>query len=734
MSKLIVLDEQTKEFIALLHRGGTHRFTQRMGKYTESAWSRVDEVLRILPQDKGDAIYFGVNPTTIRITPEDQEKYAGKPSAYIEPRIASKEKTVACINCVYREYDAKDFTGAEKKADKEAIFRTNPDHYRGLAFAHVRNLNPQPSVVVASGGGYNCYWLLDETFFIRTDEDRAFISDLQKRWVHMDKAADQGVCDLRRVFRIPGTINYKEIYAPHYPTVSFVKYTPTETQSVRALSSYLPAMESSCPSTSRSTSHIQPKAHAVPFAGESVIDAFNRTHTITDLMTAYGYTKSYGDKWNRPDTKNRGIQLHNDNTIYTHSDGGKLQGKRLYTAFGLYCVHEHGGDAKAAVKQAAADMGMVRKPVAEEKKTDQPSFADYVRGLRQWIVTADLESVIPSHLHSANGYKTGDNDRKAFDTLIDIFERYGKFNGPISYNQGNLISGMSNNTFRDCLKRWLETCLLRRHEPDTKGGAYWYTLDTDTCVLRRVGIVIKALPTPAKYASVYSQEKGEDAWQLRGSKVQKEKALIKALGPAALHVVANLVAGERTHQAAIAGRTHKNASAISRILKRLEDCNVVETEKVGRQKFVTLLPDWKERVQEYTPYMPTFGNKDRREFNAETRLVEHCDRQLAKGIGDTEKLLSKREQAMRSLAVRMERDLSGIDFDTQSEKMRRLLRMDNLQRNATIAGKARKHQAKPWMDLGKETARMRTIRQTTEDNETLLWARQQESGSWTEQI
>lgn len=474
------------------------------------------------------------------------------------------------------------------------------------------------------------------------------------------------------------------------------------------------------PATVR-TSCTHTKATGEPFQGESVIAAYNRTHPITELMLAHGYTQSYGDKWNRPDSKSRGVSVHPDtNTMYAYSQNDPMytDGIHSASAFDIYMKLEHGNDLRSAVREAAREMGMTA-----EKKTPSPTFTHFLAALRKWIVTADLSVIIPAQHHGANGYRTGDTDRRAFDALLDIFERYGSFTGPISYNQGHLHSGLSADAFRNSIKRWLDTCVLSRGLPDTDGGAYHYTLDT--CVLSRVGIVIEAKLPPTKYASVFSQEKGEDAWQLRGSKAQREKAIIKALGPSALHVVSNLIVGERTHQAALAGRTYKKASAISRVVKRLEDCGVVTTEKVGRQQFVTLLPDWQARVQEYVPYMPTFGNKDRREFNAETRVVENCDRQLAKGIGNTEKLLSKREAAMCSLAVRMERDMTGIDFDTQSEKMRRLLRSDALRRNASLEGKARKHVAKPWLDANKETPRMRSIKQTTEDNETLLYAREQ---------
>jgi hypothetical protein len=218
MSTPIVLSEQTQQFIAALHRGGVHRFTQELsGKYPVTYWSKVNEPLRLPPNFEGAAIYFGINPTIVRVTDEDRTKYPRFGDAWIEKRVASKDRTIACINCLYREYDGKDF------ADNEEAFRSDIGKYKELAKAHVLSLSPAPSVVVDSGGGYQCYWMLDETFYLRSADDRTRAKDIQRRWVEMDKHADQQVKDIRRIFRIPGTINYKDVYAPHYPTVQLLK-------------------------------------------------------------------------------------------------------------------------------------------------------------------------------------------------------------------------------------------------------------------------------------------------------------------------------------------------------------------------------------------------------------------------------------------------------------------------------------------------------------------------------
>lgn len=213
----LVLDEKTIEFINLLHRGGRHRFTQDLAGKPKTYWSLVTEPLRLPPNYHGAAIYFGINPTTVRVIDEDRKRYPHFSDAYIEQRVASKDRTIACINCLYREFDAKDL------APSHDAFIADVAKYKTMVLDHVNSLNPAPSVIIDSGGGYQCYWILDEPFMLRTPDDRDKAKDTQRRWVEMDKYADQNVKDIRRVFRIPGTTNYKEAYAPNFPTATLIQ-------------------------------------------------------------------------------------------------------------------------------------------------------------------------------------------------------------------------------------------------------------------------------------------------------------------------------------------------------------------------------------------------------------------------------------------------------------------------------------------------------------------------------
>ena len=157
-----------------LHRGGSWAY------YWTAPDKKTDwhPVGRNGTLPKGANIYFGVHPT--------RAKRASNQRA--------RAIDICAVNCLFAEFDAKDF-GDSKAATLE--------HIHGLALP--------PSVIVDSGGGYHCYWLLDEPYSIADDAERERIDRIQKAWVAF-VGSDDGAKDLARVLRVPGTTNGK--YTP----------------------------------------------------------------------------------------------------------------------------------------------------------------------------------------------------------------------------------------------------------------------------------------------------------------------------------------------------------------------------------------------------------------------------------------------------------------------------------------------------------------------------------------
>jgi putative DNA primase/helicase len=171
------------DFLAPLHRGGDHAYLWQLPS-KRSSWFRVGEPLPALPAT-GD-VYFGVHPTT----------RGGSASQ------RATNDTVSVVNCLFAEFDVGTSNRRGEFATKER------------ALDHIRSQHRPPSAVVDSGGGFHCYWLLDETFVIGTGGDRERVAAKQAAWVEA-VAGDPGAKDLARVLRLPGTLNTK--YDPPRP-------------------------------------------------------------------------------------------------------------------------------------------------------------------------------------------------------------------------------------------------------------------------------------------------------------------------------------------------------------------------------------------------------------------------------------------------------------------------------------------------------------------------------------
>ena len=200
-----------------LMKAGTYgHFWMKQSLRTQ--WWAVNDIKEI-PTALED-IYFGVHPSKVRKGPKE----------------ATEIIDIEAINCLYADIDAHDYED------------------KSLAAKHVKQLTPKPSVIIDSGGGYHCYWLLDEPFILNTELKRDIASKIQKQWV-MYVGGDLAVHDLARILRLPGTMNYK--YTPPRPVTE--AYSDLNLQySLTELEDYLPEttnhraeMTKSVPSTSR---------------------------------------------------------------------------------------------------------------------------------------------------------------------------------------------------------------------------------------------------------------------------------------------------------------------------------------------------------------------------------------------------------------------------------------------------------------------------------------------------
>jgi P4 family phage/plasmid primase-like protien len=244
-------DPQTIKLLTTLHRGGQWGYYWTAnGEEKVTSWFPAGK-LPLVPDSR--AVYFGIHPTAE--IPTRISKQTGKkiPQKYVRAEL----KDVAAVNCLFAEFDAKDY-----------------DNDKAAALDHLDSLYGRgypPHVIIDSGGGYHAYWLLREPFIIRSDEDREKIGKLQAAWVDL-VGGDPGAKDLARVLRVPGTLNNK--YSPARP-VKFVMFDASfDCYDLAELAGYLPQAQ---PQPSSNGNHPEPKAPSRDLGGVILQRALNRS-------------------------------------------------------------------------------------------------------------------------------------------------------------------------------------------------------------------------------------------------------------------------------------------------------------------------------------------------------------------------------------------------------------------------------------------------------------------------
>jgi hypothetical protein len=297
----------TERLFDHLHRGGEYAHLWTDAGH-QSYWFGVQRganlVVRTIPRQwLRHNVYFTVHPLS-QIPPHNM-------SGNTDPRyIGSQLAYITAVNALFAEYDGKDYVEPAEylphlpatfglltyiqrqsaiQTVKEQLFYADPAPYQQRARAVIDALYYPPSVMVASGGGYHCYWLLRDT--VPVDEaNRADVQAIQHHWVQLVQA-DPGAADLRRLLRVPGTYNMKAGFGRQHPRVDFCQadftllYAYPELEEV--VNDWLFANR---PQQTNST----PKWRRPRVAADDNLRAtFNQQHSLVELLTQHGYQISY---------------------------------------------------------------------------------------------------------------------------------------------------------------------------------------------------------------------------------------------------------------------------------------------------------------------------------------------------------------------------------------------------------------------------------------------------------
>lgn len=374
----------TQLLFAHLHRGGRYAHLWTDAGHL-SYWFRVDHRSRrhVPKRWLHNNIYFSVHPLA-QIPPENSS--GSRDRRYI----SSQTEYICAINTLFAEFDSKDtvlpleyapylpagfrlMSMIEKhnaiKVAKEKLFYRWPQRFKARTIYQLRTLPYPPSVIIDSGGGYHCYWLLRATVPLDAT-NRNDVQVIQNGWVKV-VGGDPGAADLRRVLRMPGTYNCKAAFGTESPQVSFIKtdfellYDYHELEEV--VNDWLFAQRAK-----------RPRRRNQPTAQESVdVRArFNQQHSLVDLLRAHGYqiSSQHGSQTRmaRPgrdrfrssvtvfgahgDTPERSVHFSTSDPLYSAERVNEQTGllrRRVYDAFAVYALLDYGGDWQAALKAAA---------------------------------------------------------------------------------------------------------------------------------------------------------------------------------------------------------------------------------------------------------------------------------------------------------------------------------------------------------------------------------------------
>ncbi len=96
--------------------------------------------------------------------------------------------------------------------------------------------------------------------------------------------------------------------------------------------------------------------------GHGIIDRYNAYVSVPDVLARAGY-REHGGRWIAPGstTGTAGVVLLDDGRCFSHHASDVLADDHAHSAFNVLCRLEHGGDVRAAVRAAAAELGLSRR-------------------------------------------------------------------------------------------------------------------------------------------------------------------------------------------------------------------------------------------------------------------------------------------------------------------------------------------------------------------------------------
>ena len=548
--------------------------------------------------------------------------------------------------------------GALVRAQNRAIdaaCKADLEQYRARALAHVLAAPLRASAVWDTGGGYHCVWLLDQPIIL-DDTTRPIARHLEREWVH-SLGADPAATDFARVLRVPGTYNRKPKYAPDFPLVRFLWCDLDSRYTVAQFAALLP--EAPTPRQPRETFIPQGLPLDLSTVGSvprlprhGALEAYNTRTDLRTLLLEIGYeAASTPHRLSRPGGDTAGVELHPDNTASVYSSADPLYCGRRITPADALCVYQYGGRGD--------------------------DMLDVLTG-GAWRGAEHTLAAVAAYIHEINlherlaveHYRARERDLAVADALIEVMQERRAFSVLVSWRQlRKLVNAGSVSRIAQALANLRAAGIITQVDAET--GEITNRITLTPAFLAEVKTVVRKRITPSEDSDLLYEEgdpfthktfrdhRADDAFIAAMTPITDEMAetngysehytltrvyqrrrhaTAASLGRGALFVLDRLVgAGGAIEVADLVGIAGRSRFTIRRNVDRLVDAGIVLDDgrglltlrQGGRISESVVLPDWRNKLDELRPQMPTAGTGRRRIVKEAYTTLDQCDAQEA---------------------------------------------------------------------------------------------------------
>ena len=274
--------------------------------------------------------------------------------------------------------------------------------------AHIASLPIAPSSILASGGGYHCFWYFTEPVRFDDDATRQRFEAALEAWVTFN-GGDGGAKDIDRVLRVPGTVNAKRHYVAMAGAplpVTWESFDPDRRYSYDALCAALPATwEAPAQAAKRrqtrrftGASAPTPARTAGSLPDLPAVRRFNATERIDAWLTKTGCTfvraDGEGDRWLPPQstTGNPAIWKPNGkNFVWSFSEHNPVGRDGKLTPADFAIAHDFGGTVDRFLES------LTPATATSDQAGDVDQVIDFA-GLRQFARSGNVEGYVRKNL------------------------------------------------------------------------------------------------------------------------------------------------------------------------------------------------------------------------------------------------------------------------------------------------------------------------------------------------